>query len=323
MVMSNVHANAEQQQMALQRFISEIYTDIGKIDLAEYRQYALGRLQQVIDFDGAIWSNGHQKTLTFHNQTLFNVAQQLSHDLLQYLDINPLADVLLQQLGQPIDMRDLCPDSEFYQSQIYQKCFSQHGIERILSSIHLDEQSGLFTLLSLYRFDRQRPFSEQDKKIQQIALYHLLTAANHALFMALPDDKNQPGFSAICDDKGYLHQVQSEFLPLLAQFADNLPAGRLPFLPQNLADIEGLSMSVAPFDDRYLVQIRATGPLASLSEREQQVVTCIVQGQTFKQAAKSLQLSPSTVSNHLYRVYKKLNIGSKSELIALVKQSDL
>jgi DNA-binding CsgD family transcriptional regulator len=316
----------------LNQLIGELYLATSKIELAEYRDWALAQLQDLIDFDGAIWSNGHQQTVRFHNHTLVNVPESLTQCLLDNLSINPLAEKLFDNLGSPIDMRDLMSDEDFYCSEIYLKCFKPHGIERILSSIHLDERTGLFTLLTLYRFERDKPFSDHDKQNQKQALYHLLTAAKHALFLQLEysDDSqtkaHKNSHKAICDNQGYFHQVQTSFLDLLERY--NLNGSdpqsnllKLPFLLDTVKktyEVDGLQVELKKFHDLVIVEIWPQGPLDSLSLREQEIVQTLAKGLTFKEAARELDLSPSTVSNHLYRIYQKLNIGSKGELFKLL-----
>jgi len=319
--------SSPQHQDNLHHFISELYLATSKIKLAEYRDWALSQLQSLIDFDGAIWSNGHQQTARFHNHTLVNVPESLTQSLLDNLSINPIADKLFENLGTPVDMRDLMNDEDFYSSEIYQKCFKPYGIERILSSIHLDERTGLFTLLTLYRFERSRPFSEQDKQNQKQALYHLLTAAKHALFLQLEhSDDNQTtahknSHKAICDNQGYFHQVQTNFIDLLEQYYPKNNLLKLPFtldMVDKSYEVDGLQVELKLFNDLVIVEIWPQGPLDSLSLREQEIVQTLAKGLTFKEAARELDLSPSTVSNHLYRIYQKLNIGSKSELFKLL-----
>lgn len=335
------------QQDKLNQFIATLYLATSKIELAEYRNWALSQLQNLIDFDGAIWSNGHQQTARFHNHTLVNVPESLTQCLLENLSINPLVDKLFDNLGSPIDMRDLMADEDFYRSEIYLKCFKPHDIERILSSIHLDERTGLFTLLTLYRFERNKPFSDQDKQLQKQALYHLLTAAKHALFLQLERTEerqtksyrtkahktkiHQNSHKAICDSRGYFHQVQASFIDLLERYySDDSEFNKsesknsllkLPFaldLSKQAYEVEGLQVELKPFKDLVIVEIWPQGPLDSLSLREREIVQTLAKGLTFKEAARELDLSPSTVSNHLYRIYQKLNIGSKSELFKLL-----
>jgi len=315
------------QQDKLNKFIANLYQATSKIELAEYRDWALSQLQNLIDFDAAIWSNGHQQTVRFHNHTLVNVPESLTQCLLDNLSINPIVDKLFDNLGSPIDMRDLMADDDFYHSEIYLKCFKPHNIERVLSSIHLDERTGLFTLLTLYRFERNQPFSNQDKQMQKQALFHLLTAAKHALFLQLEhsgdSDKKTHinSHKAICDNQGYFHQVQTSFIDLLERFYPKNNLLKLPFSldsTKQIYEVDGLQVELKPFNDLIIVEIWPQGPLDSLSLREKEIVETLAKGLTFKEAARELDLSPSTVSNHLYRIYQKLNIGSKSELFKLL-----
>ncbi len=331
MLHASLSKTSTEQKKKLHQFIGELYLSTSKIDLAEYRQWALAKLQGLIDFDGAIWSNGHQQTAKFHNHTLVNVPESLTQSLLDNLAINPLADKLFDNLGSPIDMQDLIADQDFYQSPIYLKCFKPNGIERILSSVHLDDRTGLFTLLTLYRFEREHSFSEQDKDNQKQALYHLLTAAKHALFLQLAhsadSNTHKNNHKAICDRQGYFHQVQTSFIDLLESTYGNEKTTllKLPFaldMMKKNYEVDGLQVALKPFNDLVIVEIWPQGPLDSLSMREREVVQVLATGLTFKEAARELDLSPSTVSNHLYRIYQKLNIGSKSELFKMMSTTE-
>jgi two-component system nitrate/nitrite response regulator NarP len=54
-----------------------------------------------------------------------------------------------------------------------------------------------------------------------------------------------------------------------------------------------------------------------LSDREQQITNLVCDGLSNKVIALQLGLSEGTVKMHLHRIYTKLRIGSRSELIAL------
>jgi len=54
-----------------------------------------------------------------------------------------------------------------------------------------------------------------------------------------------------------------------------------------------------------------------LSDREQQITNLVCDGLSNKVIATRLGLSVGTVKAHLHRIYSKLHIGSRSELIAL------
>jgi DNA-binding NarL/FixJ family response regulator len=52
-----------------------------------------------------------------------------------------------------------------------------------------------------------------------------------------------------------------------------------------------------------------------LSERESQVVRCVAEGLTNREIAERLKLSQHTVKNHLFRVFDKLGVSNRVELL--------
>jgi len=76
----------------------------------------------------------------------------------------------------------------------------------------------------------------------------------------------------------------------------------------------------------YLVEAVRTSPscdaneghLSMLSKREIEVVQHAVQGQTNKQIASQLRLSEHTVKNYLFRIFEKLGVSNRMELLFLL-----
>lgn len=63
---------------------------------------------------------------------------------------------------------------------------------------------------------------------------------------------------------------------------------------------------------------RRTPELSGLTEAEHRVLAEVANGLTNQQIAKRLQLSTKTVANHLYRVYRKLGVASRTEAVRFV-----
>jgi DNA-binding CsgD family transcriptional regulator len=59
--------------------------------------------------------------------------------------------------------------------------------------------------------------------------------------------------------------------------------------------------------------------LADLSVREREVVALLMAGERAPAIAKQLHISPHTVRNHLKSVFRKLGVGSQSELIQRIR----
>ena len=60
---------------------------------------------------------------------------------------------------------------------------------------------------------------------------------------------------------------------------------------------------------------KTTSPDASLTGREQQVLAMLAQGLLYKEIAAELALSYTTVNSHVKKIYKKLQVNSRSEAI--------
>jgi RNA polymerase sigma factor (sigma-70 family) len=56
--------------------------------------------------------------------------------------------------------------------------------------------------------------------------------------------------------------------------------------------------------------------LATLSERQQQIVMLVCEGHSNKTIARNLKLSEGTVKNHLHSIYIKLGVKSRSALVS-------
>jgi len=63
--------------------------------------------------------------------------------------------------------------------------------------------------------------------------------------------------------------------------------------------------------------------MSSLSRREQQVVNLIVKGRNTSSIAHSLHISEKTVRNHIYSIYRKLEVKDRLELMLFATRNGL
>jgi DNA-binding CsgD family transcriptional regulator len=61
-----------------------------------------------------------------------------------------------------------------------------------------------------------------------------------------------------------------------------------------------------------------SSPLALLTRTERTVASLVAQGLTNRQIAEQLFVSPRTVDAHLAHIFRKLDIGSRARLAALM-----
>jgi len=288
-----------------------------------YRRRALTELAQIIDFDGALWGTGHLSSQGFHSVDVLGVDENYPIALAESKMNNPFYGALKKSPGRVVELSTIMADELFYQSDLYHEFFSQYGVERVIGVIVEDESTGIASLVSLYRFDRDKPFSQDDQQILERMMHHLVNAASHAYFLHLhqQNEATNKAALAICDKHGLFFEVQSRFIDMLKQHYPNNPLGRLPFDLQDKPDTlaQGrLHFNKAALGDLFCISLWEKSPFDLLSAREKEVVQAITRGLSFKEAARELGVAPSTVSNHLYKVYRKLNISSRSELALVV-----
>jgi DNA-binding CsgD family transcriptional regulator len=84
-------------------------------------------------------------------------------------------------------------------------------------------------------------------------------------------------------------------------------------------------LGAEPWAERARAELRASGETArrrnlstldELTPQELQVLREIAAGATYRQAAQSLFLSPKTIEYHLHKIYRKLGIESRHQLVA-------
>jgi DNA-binding NarL/FixJ family response regulator len=100
----------------------------------------------------------------------------------------------------------------------------------------------------------------------------------------------------------------------------------MPHLAQAVAHrqrLAALSAAVRSMGQHHDVIDRAMPRLSTLTAREREIVEHLVGGTTDRQIARSLVISSRTVHKHLENIYRKLGLGSRASLIALIHQTQL
>jgi DNA-binding NarL/FixJ family response regulator len=81
------------------------------------------------------------------------------------------------------------------------------------------------------------------------------------------------------------------------------------------ADSSQLQLVVQALRERKPVRIVSATGTPLLTKRAEQIVRMVAEGLPNREISKSLGLSPHTVKNHLFRIYDKLGISNRAELL--------
>src|SRR5579863_4702108 len=81
------------------------------------------------------------------------------------------------------------------------------------------------------------------------------------------------------------------------------------------ANSEALRVAVEALASSPMVRAVNASGMKLLSERELQVVRCIAEGLTNREIAERLKLSQHTIKNYLFRIFDKVGVSSRVELL--------
>ena len=124
----------------------------------------------------------------------------------------------------------------------------------------------------------------------------------------------QGGFKSALSPSAQASKV--ELIPTSARALRNRPsAGAVQSVPANL-------VSASPYQDRLSKQCMLLQKQFKLSDREREIVEGLAHGNTVAGISELLGLSESTVRTHTRRLYAKLDVHKKQELLDLVQSFD-
>jgi DNA-binding NarL/FixJ family response regulator len=142
------------------------------------------------------------------------------------------------------------------------------------------------------------------KVMQELRRSHPHTAA----VMLLHSPERTPVVDAFrCGARGVISRDDS--FKELSKCIRNVHQGRIWITNQDLEIILETLTHIQP------IQINKSDGTALLTPRERDTVRLVAEGMKNREIADALQVTEHTISNYLYRIFKKLGVSSRVELI--------
>ncbi len=309
----------------LGRFLRDLI-EVGNTAPADaFKRMALERLQGLVPFDMALWASGHAESLDVHNYFVFNLPPDMLATWERHRHDDRLLAKIVECPGRTFDIHELLAREERHRLEIYRQHSRLYGIENAISTAIPDEPSGLLEILSLYRGDAKQPFEMAERALKQFVFPLLIDAwrynqIDHLRRASVGSIVGRA--TAIADPKGLLRQIEKCFVRLLEE---EWPGWRGPRFPDPVVAWlkagpdepfagQRIVVSATVLADLVLLESRLRGPIELLTRRERVVAQSFAAGLTYKEIARELTISPSTVRRHLDAIYAKLNVTNKVEL---------
>jgi len=187
--------------------------------------------------------------------------------------------------------------------------------------------------LALYRWDSSAPFSAHDHWAMRAILPHFIEAhrlveLSHRAGRSMEGSQLRTA-SALLDEEGRIIAADTDFTALcLEEWPDNIEriGADILDLRRNktdaVAEVEGrtLHISVRRMAKHHHVTVRPKHELEKLPPRLLSIARLLGSGKSYKEVAKELGISPSTVTNQANQIYPRLGIKNKAELARLLTQ---
>lgn len=317
---------------ALCGLILELYRAAKETPVDEFQELALALVKAQTSFRTAVWLSG-EKTgagLVAHSIHLHNEPLELLTELTPSNRQSPIViDTTFANPGRTFiyNSPSLFNTPKDAGMLDYTRRYG-HLNNMTITTASKSRSHGQW--LSLYRSDQHAHFCQADGDILEQIMPHLVEALeiNRMLGQvpSVDSDSGNRGTRAIARMDGTLYHCGKKFTELLLEVWPEWKGGRLPAelmsaLHSNretiLAD-HAIAVSTSTLGNMLLLKIRRVSPLHNLSQREHEVARLYGQGKSYKEIGLLLNIAPATVRNFLGRIYTKLSIGNKVELVALL-----
>lgn len=307
----------------------EIYRRCRTIDSNEYQESVLQLGKSSISFDAALWASGvmTQQGPAIHALHLHQRPQAMIDDYMKIWKDDIILPKVLGSVGTTFAM-----SIADYQSPAAIEYLNTWDLGSVLSTIAVDPLTQLLTVISFYRSQANAPFTEDDRELKEFLMPHLVetwSSNRLANMLSLSETGQRVNYSsAAVDLSGILHASDDRFAKILREEWSDWRGPKVPErIARHLARNQGrafVGQSIVvrsnPFKNLIVLRARPKATYDKLSVREQQISQLFATGQSQKEIARSLSISPATVNNHITAVYAKLGINDKAQLAYQVAQ---
>ncbi|TXH04988.1 MAG: LuxR family transcriptional regulator [Nevskiaceae bacterium] len=296
----------------LDRMIQSLYAAAVDDEWQQFRPHALALLSQWLGASSAAWHT-HSASALPGEFTEFPAATGMARESMLALKFPPGSrELLLDPLPPALAGGGSAP---------------QTGL-----AVHYAHRGGTDLISTvLLRFPRSaNPLNREECSR---AIGHMIEAGSLSLKHFIQRDewlnnlgRANRGAAALIDEHGAVYVASQRFRDAVTGECGDPHFSVMPYaVPRDALEGNGsfvhgsLHFRVSGQGSLYVLYVRKRLPLDGLSPREQEIARALGSGKTFKTVARQYGIAISTVANHASRIYKKLGIFRREELMELVR----
>jgi DNA-binding CsgD family transcriptional regulator len=318
----------------LERFstiLLAIYRAARELPADQFQDAALRLLKPILSFDSSMWGSGTLSAsgMAVHSIHLFEQPPEMVSEWAHVNSEDTVAYACARRPGWVMNahMPTLFHDRTKRAMRDYTTRFEKGS--GLITRYNADNSS-LISWISLYRADPDRHFGEDDRAGFEALVPHIVEALtiNRLIHLdrTFAQEVSRESHLAVVDVRGMIHTADVGFDALLRR---EWSGWQGELLPHSLVAALTTDSDTAFRGGRIVVNARRIGdllflharpltPIDWLSPRESEVAKRFGAGQSYKEVARALGISPTTVRNHLQVIYGKLDVNDKAALANLV-----
>lgn len=300
-------------------FLLAVHDASARLSAEQFQHWTLRQIKRYVDFDFAIWGAGEGHNRNLHTATVLDQTSDLFATWEPVKQEDRFANLVIGNTGHTWTLEDV-PDVQ--SSRAYNEHWRLYRARQMMSTMNIDPDTGLHVFVTLARDSAARAFTEQDTRFKNLITKHLFLAARHNDRFNLA--RSAPS-AALVDRRGLVHAASGDFAALAQSDFGRAHGHRLPAPVTAALWTRGsyltdtLTLDAEPAGARLLVCASRRSAMP-LSERELEVALAYAHGKSYKEVARDLGVSPTTVRCHLSRTYRKLGVGDKGALAVWLSQ---
>ena len=315
---------------AISSFLLDIHERSNELDHHELHRFTLERLATILPFDAGLLAMGtiQDGVPHGHDWVLHNRPPELMAD---WAEINHEDRVAVYALTNPGKTGNFDVEGPIFDGCDRARAHCRKWeLAHVLCTSMISSTAGLYWVASVYRSDRTKPFSEEERQAMEMIVPHIFSAGRRARLGQLRarahvrDTHGQA--AAIASSTGLVLEAEPGFIDLMRSawpgwVGPNLPAdlrSELPAKPSLRLVRDTMVLRADKAGDIVLLHARRAVVADKLTAREREIAEAFSLGETHREIGARLGVSPNTVRRHLANIYEKLGIASKAELDRMI-----
>jgi len=318
---------------ALSKFILELYQHTSLIDENDFQLWALEQTKKLVHFDSAQWAEGHINRQKLPHVHRFYLYKQPFDKIENYRKIHqdlglvdPFVGAIASNPGKTFSWRDIAEsDDVLWSTPLYEFHCKKYQEEHIAVTAIPHYDCEFFSVISLYRNDRSRPFTDEEKRTKEIITPHLIESyriclQSHIFSKLLTVEHNS---IALVNAVGRLFIRMDTFIDTFNQISE-VPIKENAIQDQTLLELiqnkyDGyikkthLASRALP-NGLFLVILNRDPLLQKLTPREIEATILANQGKSYKEISEIMCIAENTVRSFLRNAREKFGVSTTRQI---------